>query len=191
MYDCPNELLMEQKKFVKFGLSTDNFRAYVPMIEDEVRQFMQNDAWFRIFQMNDINEWGHFDVLKVMSEITILTASRTLQGREVRSQITKDYAQVYADLDGGFTPIHWMFKNLPLESYRKRDAAHKKISDFYVEIIKKRRADPNSVRVRMSPSLCPWCLPLCRRRNTILLPRFSTRSTAAVALSRTTKSHTL
>lgn len=145
VYDCPNELLMEQKKFVKFGLSTENFRAYVPMMEEEITQFMKNDAWFKVFQMNDINEWGTFDVLKVMSEITILTASRTLQGREVRSRITKDYAQVYADLDGGFTPMHWMFKNLPLESYRKRDAAHKKISDFYVDIIRKRKADPHSV----------------------------------------------
>ena len=148
VYDCPNEKLMEQKKFIKVGLSTDNFRAYIGMIEDEALTFMRNDASFKIYQMNDINEWGSFDVLKVMSEITILTASRTLQGKEVRSKITKEYAQVYADLDGGFTPIHWMFKNLPLESYRKRDAAHKKISDFYVSIIRKRRENPGMVRSR-------------------------------------------
>ncbi|EKM48304.1 uncharacterized protein PHACADRAFT_214862 [Phanerochaete carnosa HHB-10118-sp] len=142
VYDCPNELLMEQKKFVKFGLSTENFRQYVYMIEDEVTQFMKNDAGFKVFQMNDINEWSSFDVLKVMSEITILTASRTLQGNEVRAKITKEYAQIYSDLDGGFTPLHFMFPNLPLESYRKRDAAHKKISDFYISIIQKRRANP-------------------------------------------------
>lgn len=145
VYDCPNELLMEQKKFVKFGLSTENFREYVGMIENEVSQFMRNDSSFKIFQMNDINEWGSFDVLKVMSEITILTASRTLQGREVRANITKEYAGVYNDLDGGFTPLHFMFPNLPLESYRKRDAAHKKISDFYVSIIRKRRENPGQV----------------------------------------------
>ena len=138
---------MEQKKFVKFGLSTDNFRRYVGMIEEEVSQFMGNDASFKIYQMNDINEWGAFDVLKTMSEITILTASRTLQGKEVRQSITKDYAEVYSDLDGGFTPLHFMFPNLPLESYRKRDAAHKKISDFYINIIRKRRENPGMVRI--------------------------------------------
>ncbi|KAI0687664.1 cytochrome P450 51 [Cytidiella melzeri] len=142
VYDCPNELLMEQKKFVKFGLSTDNFRAYVGMVEDEVTQFMNNDSSFRIYQMNDINEWGSFDAAKTMSEVTILTASRTLQGKEVRSKITKEYAGVFNDLDGGFTPLHWMFPNLPLESYRKRDAAHKKISDLYVSIIVNRRENP-------------------------------------------------
>jgi sterol 14-demethylase len=29
VYDVPNEIFMEQKKFVKVGLSTENFRAYV------------------------------------------------------------------------------------------------------------------------------------------------------------------
>ncbi|KAJ6613045.1 hypothetical protein B0H10DRAFT_1806341, partial [Mycena sp. CBHHK59/15] len=29
VYDVPNEVFMQQKKFVKFGLSTENFRAYV------------------------------------------------------------------------------------------------------------------------------------------------------------------
>lgn len=145
VYDCPNELLMEQKKFVKFGLSTENFRAYVGMIEDEVKQFLKIDASFRTYQMNDINEWGSFQAAKTFSEITILTASRTLQGKEVRSKITKEYAGVFNDLDGGFTPLHWMFPNLPLESYRKRDAAHKKISDLYVSIIRKRRENPGQV----------------------------------------------
>jgi sterol 14alpha-demethylase len=146
VYDCPNELLMEQKKFVKFGLSTDNFRAYVGMIEDEVTQYMKTDGSFRVFQMNDINEWGSFEAARAMSEITILTASRTLQGLEVRSKITKEYAKVFNDLDGGFTPLHWMFPNLPLESYRKRDAAHKKISDLYVSIVRNRRENPGQVR---------------------------------------------
>jgi sterol 14-demethylase len=29
VYDVPNDVFMEQKKFVKVGLSTENFRAYV------------------------------------------------------------------------------------------------------------------------------------------------------------------
>lgn len=131
---------MEQKRFVKVGLSTDNLRAYVGMIEEEVEEYMKKEAPFRVFQANDINEWGQFDVVKVLQEITILTASRTLQGREVRSNLDKEYASLYNDLDGGFTPINWMMPNLPLESYRKRDRAHKKMSDFYVDIIRKRKA---------------------------------------------------
>jgi sterol 14alpha-demethylase len=160
VYDVPNEVLMEQKKFVKVGLSTENFRAYVGMVENEVSEFMNHDSTFRVYQMNDINEWGQFDVLKICSEMTILTASRTLQGKEVRSGLDKGFADIYHDLDGGFTPLHFSFANLPLESYRKRDAAQKKMSDFYVDIIKKRREGGNQVIQRLcllSCFLIAWC----------------------------------
>jgi sterol 14-demethylase len=29
VYDVPNDVFMEQKKFVKVGLSNENYRAYV------------------------------------------------------------------------------------------------------------------------------------------------------------------
>ena len=146
VYDCPNEKLMEQKKFIKIGLSMDNMRTYVGMIENEVSQFLRKDPSFRIFQMNDINEWGQFDVLKVTQEITILTASRTLQGKEVRSNLDATFAELYTDLDGGFTPLNFMFPNLPLESYRKRDRAQKKMAEFFIDIIKARKEGTSTVR---------------------------------------------
>nr|ANC28047.1 cytochrome P450 [Polyporus umbellatus] len=138
VYDCPNEKLMEQKKFVKVSLTIDKFRSYVGMIEDEVKEYLNGDPEFRIWQTNDINEWGSF-TLDVFAELTILTASRTLQGREVRESLNKNFAQIYTDLDRGFTPLHWLMPGLPLPSYRKRDAAHKKMSSFYQSILKNRR----------------------------------------------------
>jgi sterol 14alpha-demethylase len=111
------------------------------MIEDEVEHFMDHDAAFTTWQSKE-HAWQSIDVPKVFSEITILTASRTLQGREVREGLDKSFAQLYSDLDGGFTPLNFMFPNLPLESYRKRDVAQRKMSEFYVDIIKRRRANP-------------------------------------------------
>jgi len=142
VYDVPNEVLMEQKKFVKFGLSVDNFREYVGMIANEVETFMNNDAEFKIYQMDDINEWGSFHAMKTMAEITILTASRTLQGSEVRDSLDKSFADLYTDLDGGFKPVNMLFPNMPSGANRKRDKAQKSMSDFYVDIIR-RRANGN------------------------------------------------
>ncbi|KZP22784.1 cytochrome P450 [Athelia psychrophila] len=139
VYDVPNEVFMEQKKFVKVGLSTENFRAYVGMIEDEVEEFLKTDAAFSVYQSNDINEWGKFDATDIMAQITILTASRTLQGKEVRDALDKSFSDLYNDLDGGFTPINFMFPNLPLPSYRRRDRAQLKMSQFYTDILQKRR----------------------------------------------------
>ncbi|KAE9395304.1 cytochrome P450 [Gymnopus androsaceus JB14] len=92
VYDVPNEILT----VVKVGLSTDNFRAYVGMIEDEVEEFISSDVSFSAYQSNDITARGSFESVKALSEITILTASRTLQGSEV---INKSFAQIYTDLD--------------------------------------------------------------------------------------------
>lgn len=136
---------MEQKRFVKVGLSMDNLRAYVGMIEDEVEEFLKADASFNVYQSNDITEWGSFDVTKALAEITILSASRTLQGKEVRAGLDKTFSELYNDLDGGFTPLNFLFANLPLESYRRRDRANKKMSEFYVNIIQKRRQGSGDV----------------------------------------------
>ncbi|KZT52203.1 lanosterol 14-alpha-demethylase [Calocera cornea HHB12733] len=139
VYDVPNHVLMEQKRFVKFGLNTENFRAYVGMIEDEWDHFIATEPGFAPYRAGGKDDWGHFDAFEHMSELTILTASRTLQGSEVRAQMDKSFAHLYMDLDGGFTPINFMFPNLPLPSYRRRDKAQKAMSDFYLSILQKRR----------------------------------------------------
>lgn len=153
VYDCPNSMLMEQKRFVKFGLTQETFEAYVGMIEDEVVTFLNTDARFKTYQENDPQKWGSFHALKTMSEITILTASRTLQGKEVRASLDKTFAQRYMDLDGGFTPLNFLFPNLPLPSYRKRDVAQKAMSDFYVDILRKRKAGESEHDYDMMASL--------------------------------------
>jgi sterol 14-demethylase len=140
VFDVPNEVFMEQKRFVKVGLSSDNFRRYIGMIEEEAEEFLKHD---RAFQSASAQEWGSFDVSKILAEITILTASRTLQGREVRESLDKTFSQLYSDLDGGFTPVNFIFPNLPLPSYRRRDRAQQKMSKFYINIIKKRRRSSN------------------------------------------------
>jgi sterol 14-demethylase len=139
---------------MKVGLSTENMRTYIRMIESEVTEFLEKDPNFWIFQMNDINEWGQFDSLKVTQEMTILTAARTLQGTEVRSNMDTTFARLFSDLDGGFTPLNFMFPNLPLESYRKRDRAQKMMAEFYINIIKARRECMSTVG--WPAALCCW-----------------------------------
>lgn len=80
------------------------------------------------------------DILKTMQELVVLTASRTLQGKEVRDNLDVRFAHLLEDLDKGFTPLNFMFPNLPLPSYRRRDRAQKEMSDFYLSIMEKRRS---------------------------------------------------
>lgn len=145
VFDCPNEMFMQQKRMVKFGLSTENFRSYVPLIKKEATDFMNNEL------KPVAGEWKQAHALHSMAELTILTASATLQGKEVRGKLDKTFARRYEALDGGFTPINFMFPNLPLPSYKKRDKAQREMSEFYQEIIRGRREGGADVSVPVNP----------------------------------------
>lgn len=59
------------------------------------------------------------DLFEALSELIILTASRCLHGPEIRSMLNERVAQLYADLDGGFTHAAWLLPGwLPLPSFR-------------------------------------------------------------------------
>ncbi|KAJ5105424.1 hypothetical protein NUU61_002771 [Penicillium alfredii] len=132
VYDCSNSKLMEQKKFIKFGLSQEALESYVPLIEEEVNQYIKTSGKFK-------GPSGTIDLAAAMAEITIFTAGRTLQGDEVRAKLTSEFAELYHDLDGGFTPINFMLPWAPLPRNRKRDAAHARMKEIYLGIIQARR----------------------------------------------------
>lgn len=79
-----------------------------------------------------------------MAKIVIFTASRSLQGNEVRERLDSTFAENYHDLDMGFTPINFLFPRLPLPRNRKRDIAQKRMANTYMEIIRARREDLDS-----------------------------------------------
>lgn len=131
VYDCPNSKLMEQKKFVKFGLTTDAFKQYVSLIQRETELFIRDKF---------AGPQGSIDVSPAMAELTIYTASRSLQGKEVREKFDHTFAELYHDLDMGFSPINFMLPWAPLPHNRRRDYAQKKMAETYMEIIRDRRA---------------------------------------------------
>ncbi|SCU88643.1 LAFA_0E13806g1_1 [Lachancea sp. 'fantastica'] len=135
IYDCPNNKLMDQKKFVKGALSTESFRSYVPKIAEEIYQYFRDS---KNFQMNSQSS-GTVNVMESQPEMTIFTASRSLLGEEMRQMLNTDFAYLYSDLDKGFQPINFVFSHLPLDHYRKRDHAQRTISGTYMKLIKKRR----------------------------------------------------
>ena len=80
---------------------------------------------------------GDLPGFQTCPEMTILTASRILQGSEIRVALDMSFADLYHDLDKGFTPIGLIPPNLPLPSSRRRDVAQKAMTDFYVHIQKR------------------------------------------------------
>lgn len=135
IYDCSNSRLMQQKKFVKGSLTRDAFANYVPLIRDEVEKYFKNSENFRLGERSH----GICDVMSSQPEITIFTAARSLLGEEMRNKFDASFANLYSELDKGFTPINFVFPNLPLPQYWRRDQAQQKISRTYMELIEHRR----------------------------------------------------
>lgn len=133
---------MEQKKFIKFGLTQSALESHVQIIEKEVRDYIQTSSHFKGTGGAGGTK-GLVDVSAAMAEITIFTAGRALQGEEVRSKLTTEFADLYHDLDKGFSPINFMLPWAPLPHNRKRDKAHARMRDIYMEIINKRRENEN------------------------------------------------
>lgn len=125
--------MLIDSQFMKFRLTTDAFKSYVPLIVNEVESFLKNKPDFQ-------GQSGRINLSAIMAEITIYTASRTLQGREVRERFDSEFAHLFHDLDMGFTPINFMFNWAPLPQNRARDRAQRKVAETYTDIIKARRA---------------------------------------------------
>ncbi|MEE6466652.1 hypothetical protein FKM82_007015 [Ascaphus truei] len=128
-YDVPHQIFLEQKKMLKTGLNIAQFKTHVQLIEEETKEYLTR--W---------GDGGVTNLFEALSELIILTASRCLHGKEIRSLLDEKVAQLYADLDGGFTHEAWLLPGwLPLPSFRRRDRAHREIKNIFYKVIKKRR----------------------------------------------------
>ncbi|KAH8675654.1 cytochrome P450 [Xylariales sp. PMI_506] len=132
VYDCPNSKLMEQKKFMKVALTTAAFQSYVPIIADEVSSYFKKTADFK-------GDSGIVNIPPKIAQLTIFTASHSLQGKEVRSKFDESLADLYHDLDMGFSAVNFMLHWAPLPWNNRRDHAQRTISKIYTDTIKERR----------------------------------------------------
>jgi len=137
VFDSPTGVMYEQMKFIKSGLVIAQLRKHVNVIEAETRVFLDG-----------LGKSGEIDMLNEMNRLTILTASASLLGDEIRHNpdVAAKFADYYHDLEGGLNPIAFLFPNFPMEKHRIRDRARIAISELFMDIIKKRRAMPESER---------------------------------------------
>lgn len=128
-------IVIYHNRFIKAGLNSDYFRQHVPMIVEETTDFFKKFA----------KPTGHMDAYETFGSLIIYTASRCLMGKEIRANMDGSVAGLYYDLDQGFKPINFIFPNLPLPSYRRRDIARKKMAELYSSIIQRRKAEGDNV----------------------------------------------
>lgn len=117
---------------MKVALTTEAFRSYVPIIADEVSSYFKKSADFK-------GQSGTVNIPPKLAQITIFTASHALQGKEIRDKFDESLADLYHDLDMGFSPINFMLHWAPLPWNKRRDHAQRTVAKIYMDTIKSRR----------------------------------------------------
>jgi len=136
VFDSPVQVMYEQIKFIKSGLVANNLKKYVPVIEAEAREF---------FDTNWKGNSGEIDFLYDLNKLTIITASRCLLGKEIRSdpKVASEFVDLYHDLEGGLNPVAFFFPHLPIPQHIKRDRARERVTEIFLGLIKQRRSVPD------------------------------------------------
>eukprot|EP01132_Coremiostelium_polycephalum_P005024 gene5024-6253_t len=135
VYDSETEVMYEQLKFVKDGLTLKQLKIAVGTITEETEKYLE-EKW---------GDSGKIDILNEMNKLTILTASRTLMGKNINKALGEqdELADLYHELEEGLNPISFFFPNLPLPSFAKRDRARARVAEIFHKIIQERRRNPD------------------------------------------------
>lgn len=129
VYGTDHTTFGHQRRFVSAGLTVKRFSLYVDLIREETEAYL-DEHW---------GKEGQVDLLDELNTLTVLTSTRTLQGHEVRSRFTREFAQLYNDLDRALGAISFYYPHLPIPLHFKRDKARILIGNLYQDIINKRR----------------------------------------------------
>lgn len=129
VYDAPLSVMTQQLRFVKHGLSALSMATHAGKIVRETEEYFAK--W---------GDAGEVDLYHVLSELTIMTASRCLLGREIRENVQHRFADLYQDLSDGMSHLSFFATNLPTTAHRKRNAARAEIAAMFTKVIQERRA---------------------------------------------------
>ena len=128
VYDAPSKVMQQQLKFVSKGLNQEGMKSHVTKI------VMEAEEWFDRWPAS-----GEIDLMKELSELIILTASRCLLGKEIRENVQAEFADLYQQLSDGMSPLSFFFPNAPIKTHRLRDRARIQIAKIFEKVIKQRR----------------------------------------------------
>jgi sterol 14-demethylase len=87
-----------------------------------------------------LGERGEIDLLDFFAELTLYTSSACLIGKSFRNQLTADLVPIFHDLEKGTDAFAYVNPDLPLPSFRRRDAARRRLVAILEEIFERREA---------------------------------------------------
>jgi sterol 14-demethylase len=127
VFDAPIARKNQQLLMLMPALRDKPMRTYSDIIVDEVETLL--DRW---------GDSGEIDLLEFTKELTIYTSSHCLLGAEFRYELNREFVRIYHDLEQGIQPIAYVFPDLPLPVFRRRDRARARLQQLVSQIMEKR-----------------------------------------------------
>ncbi|HVT64401.1 MAG TPA: cytochrome P450 [Mycobacteriales bacterium] len=128
VFDAPPERRAEMLK--NQSLRGPQMKGHAEVIAAEVERAV--DGW---------DGEQTIDLLDFFAELTIYTSSSCLIGKKFREQLDGRFAELYHDLERGTDALAYVDPYLPIESFRRRDAARVELVKLVEGIMATREAD--------------------------------------------------
>lgn len=127
VFDAPIARKNEQLRMLMPALRVEAMRDHSRKIVQEVEDIIA--TW---------GDSGEVELVEFMKQLTINTASHCLLGREFRYELSREFAEIYHDLEQGVHPLAYHFPDLPIPKFRRRDKARKRLRELVGGIVRKR-----------------------------------------------------
>lgn len=130
-YAAEPQIMKEQLGFFHNALRESRLRSYTDGFIAESEHYF--GRW---------GERGEVNMLEVGNEVTLYTSTRCLLGEKMRFKLSREFSELYADLEGGINVISFFAPYLPLPAMRRRDRARARMVELIASIVEERRAHP-------------------------------------------------
>ncbi len=127
VFDAPGSRLDEQMRMVMRSLREVPMRAYPPLVAEETQQMLAR-----------LGDEGELDLLHFCKELFLYTATRCLMGDDVRAGVDGEFEALYGDLEKAINPLAYFYPNLPIPTFKRRDAARARLVERVTTILDRR-----------------------------------------------------
>ncbi len=127
-YDAEPEIMKEQLAFFHDALRETRLKTYAAGFVEETEEYF--GKW---------GDEGVVDLYQAGNELTIYTSSRSLLGRSFRYKLSSEFQRLYYEMEAGLNLLAFFAPDLPLPSFRRRDAARKRLGELVSAIVRERR----------------------------------------------------
>lgn len=127
-FGAPADIERQQLRIQYQGVRHERMVHYAPVVAGEVEAFIK-----------DWGDEGELDIYEAFTELTLRTSTHSLLGRELRTRLTGEIAELYGDLERGIDASALRDPYQAKGAFRRRDTARAKLETILSEAVRARR----------------------------------------------------